>query len=88
MSGEGGGPPGESVAGLGDFQFLAVDVVFDFGNGWEDVLFGSVCVDDDPGVGVVCGIVRFEVYDQTGNAVSDSFEAGQLTECVLVSLGE
>ena len=33
----GGEPPGESVADLGDFKLLAVDVVFDFGNGWKDV---------------------------------------------------
>ena len=78
-------PPGESVAGLGDLGFLAVDVSFDFVDGWDDVLGEAVGVFSDLDLRA---LVLFQVYDQTCDAVSGFGQAGQLAECVLLSLGE
>ena len=47
LSGEGGEPPGESVASLGNQCLLTDEVGFDFGDGWNDVFFEAVGIDAD-----------------------------------------
>ena len=81
----GGEPPGESVADLGNFKLLAVDVVFDFVDGWDDVLSEAVGVFSDPDLRA---LILFQVYNQPGDAVAGGGQTAQLTDCVLVSLSE
>ena len=47
LSGEGGEPPGESVASLGDECFLAGEICFDFVYRWDDVCLEAVGVNAD-----------------------------------------